>query len=195
MSKQFQLSTTQWNELQKLYKRSKHSDFNDLDGMERMKKLKQDWMKLKELNMLDQQTAYILIIDQYKLEQIAKQNKRKREMKQSMKQEKDVKSPPIKRRRIGSKHKKHKTPALDRLNIALKDKQNDLDDVCVLLSTPNQSVEQIAKRQNKREEILKEIEKIQDKIAFRKENNESCKRCRYRKQVFNVLEIPPLEKI
>eukprot|EP01084_Bolivina_argentea_P198151 339395_1 len=203
MSQSFHLSTAKWNELQKLYKRSKHSDFNGLDGTQRMMKLKQDWKGLKQLNALEQHTAYILIIDQYKLGHRPKQNKRKRVTKQSIKCEKDVKPPPYKRSRIGSKHRKHKTPVINKLNKLLKEQENELDDVTVLLSAPNQSVEQIAARQNKRKQILKETEIIKYKITFRKQNNESCKRSRYRKkevtiykkQVDSILEIPPLENV
>eukprot|EP01084_Bolivina_argentea_P145036 254335_1 len=136
----------------------------------------------------------------------------KRDVVDFLKVKKDNKPPPYKRRRIGSKHKKHnyKTPAIYKLNNTLMQKRNELDDVTLLLSSTNQSVQQIANRQNRRKRILEEIKLIKNKIEFRKQNNESCKRCRERKKVKKQLKyelvnestsnidtfgIPPLENV
>ncbi len=95
--------------------------------------------------------------------------------------------------RIGLKHKPHKTPAIQKLYKRLKEKQNELTDVEALLCLKNQSMDQLIQRKNKQKRILSEIETIKNQILFRKQNNESVRRCLARKKLNK--QIPALEPL
>eukprot|EP01084_Bolivina_argentea_P191973 329651_1 len=197
MSQQFKLTTVEWNELQRIFKRSKHKTLKGLNGTERMNKLKQYWKCLKKLNVLEQQTQYNRIVTEHKPTPIVNQRKanrpgRKRIVVSSVEHIKDA-SPPHKRQRIGLKHKQHKAPAILKLYKRLEETKNDLKDVELLLCAINQSMDQIVNRKNKQKQILSEMETIKNQIIFRKRNNESVRRCKERKKVNK--KIPPLESL
>eukprot|EP01084_Bolivina_argentea_P113493 202239_1 len=198
MSQQFKLTTIEWNELQRIFKRSKHSTLDGLNGTQRMDKLKAYWKCMKKLDVLEQQTQYNRIVREYKHTPILNQRTshrrgRKRIVVPSIAHITEANPPPHKRQRLGLKHQKHKAPALERLYKRLQEKQNELKDAELLLCSTNQSIHQIVKRKNKQKEILSEIEKIKNQIVFRKQNNESVKRCKARKKLNK--KIPPLEPL
>eukprot|EP01084_Bolivina_argentea_P177550 307016_1 len=171
------LSIQNWNQLQRVYSLTNHPNLLKHDATSRQQMAKKEWNRIKSLSKSEQISEFTKTIHLYQTdENICTSNQRKRKHKALQSNNNITNTPPLKRRRFGSKPTP--TPRINQLNSELATTRDELEEVLLTLCIVNQSKKQISEATKRKDELLEDIQKIKKQIQYRESNNKSCQKTR-----------------